>query len=76
MMVPVLGIGSAYQGPVGKGLGFKQKGQGQGSAHGRLGFAVHQEEEVEEAGERHSGGGVVMWHAGKAGFWAQILGST
>jgi hypothetical protein len=69
MMVPVLGIGPAFQGPVGKGLGFKQQ-KGQGSPHGRLGFVDHEEEEVAEAGERHSGGGVVMWHAGEAGVWA------
>lgn len=71
MMIPVLGIGPAYQGPVGKGLSSKGRKAQQGfGAHGRLGFAEHQheEEEDQEAGaERHGGGGVVMWHAGRLG---------
>jgi hypothetical protein len=70
MMIPVLGIGPAYEGPVGKGLGFKQQQQ---QRHHRglaaLGFDAEalqgrQEEEAGEPGERHAGGGVVMWHAG------------
>jgi hypothetical protein len=65
MMIPVLGIGAAYQGPVGKGLGFKQQGQGHGQ-HAWFG-ELHDEEPGEQhAAERHSGGGVVMWHAGEA----------
>lgn len=60
MMVPVLGIGPAYQGPVGKGLAAKAKRH---VAHLGLGF-VEAAEELEEPGERHSGGGVIMWHAG------------
>jgi hypothetical protein len=62
MMIPVLGIGPAYDGPVGKGLGHKQKQQQK--HHGGLGFVEHQQEEVED-GERHTGGGVIMWHAGR-----------
>jgi hypothetical protein len=66
MMIPVLGIGAAYQGPVGKGLAQHGRGKQQGQQqHGVLGFVDHAEQEEEAAaGERHSGGGVIMWHAG------------
>lgn len=66
MMIPVLGIGAAYQGPVGKGL--VQHGRGKQQQHGVLGFVDHAEQEEEAtAGERHSGGGVIMWLAGGLG---------
>lgn len=60
MMVPVLGIGAAYQ----------QPGRG-GRGPNRLmapGYGQHvQDEQQEEAvGEKHSGGGVVLWHAGRS----------
>lgn len=60
MMVPVIGIGASYQHP----------GQG-GRGPNRFmapGFGQHVEEDVhqEAAGEKHSGGGVVLWHQGAA----------
>ncbi len=75
MMIPVLGIVPAYQGPVGKGLP-QGRGQQQGRQHhGPLEFVDHGEQEEEEgaAGERHSGGGVIMWHAGGSLMLAQCV---
>lgn len=58
MMIPVIGIGAAYQ----------HAGQG-GRGPNRFmasGFAQHAHEELQEdAGEKHSGGGVICWHQGE-----------
>ncbi|KAF6258699.1 hypothetical protein COO60DRAFT_1088483 [Scenedesmus sp. NREL 46B-D3] len=58
MMVPVIGIGAAFQ-HAGQGSGAHRFG-----AAGRGGQLRHEEEggAADEAGQLHSGGGVVLWH--------------